>query len=94
MVVSFNASQSFTVANHYKNFVIPLSSFVNLLNLYLILENKYINILVESTSYTSTIENPKFIYFRKKNKAHLFSCYSVIITFNMVMYFSSVIFAI
>ena len=46
MVASFNASQSFTVANHYKNFAIPLSSFVNLLNLYLILENKDIIILV------------------------------------------------
>ena len=61
MVASFNASQSFTVANHYKNFVSPLSPFVNLLNLYLILENKYINILVESRSYTSLVtQNKRF----------------------------------
>lgn len=66
MVASFNASQSFTVANHYKNFVIPLSPFVNLLNLYLILENKYINILVESRSYTSTIENLNYLFQKEK----------------------------
>ena len=66
MVASFNASQSFTVANHYKNFAIPLSSFVNLLNLYLILENKDINILVESRSYTSTIENLNYLFQKEK----------------------------
>lgn len=66
MVASFNASKSFTVANHYKNFVIPLSSFVNLLNLYLILENKDINILVESRSYTSTIENRNYLFQKEK----------------------------
>ena len=66
MVASFNASQSFTVANRYKNFAIPLSSFVNLLNLYLILENKDINILVDSRSYTSTIENLNYLFQKEK----------------------------
>lgn len=65
MVASFNASQSFTVGNH-KNFAIPLSSFLNLLNLYLILENKDINILVESRSYASTIENLNYLFQKEK----------------------------
>lgn len=37
-----------------------------MLNLYLILENKDINILVESRSYASTIENLNYLFQKEK----------------------------